>query len=495
MFDDRSPGSSVGHPLAQALAALEAAASAVLDHAGSRAWALSPTERVHAVERLARARRIADAGHLALVRSLSEADATTLGAASVTALLAWRLRVPHGRARADVAAARATDPDGGELPALGARLAAGEVSTAHVDVAVRALDRLPTPLRREHAGAIDAFLADQSEHFRPRECEHLAGLVLDRVDPARSERGFDPEAFARRHLTLTADPTGMVLVRGQLDPVAGAQLKAAVDHLAAPTPATDAEVAAGQGTDEQVSVGRRDDGQTSVRLRDTRTAGQRRADALGVLARQGVAGAGTRGGEPPRILVHATVDQLLERPGAGRAVCEQTGPIAATVLRRLRDDAALQAVLLAPSGAVLSHGRSVRCFTPVQRRAMLARDGGCVIPGCDAPSAWLEGHHVTDWAAGGLTDVDGGVLACGAHHSAITVGIWQVRMVDGAPQVRAPAWADPGRRWLRPPRRAAEQAAARLGRQLVLDTGPPPPGAGPLACSGADPRRPAPPPP
>ena len=475
-------------PLTAALAALRAAADEVLDHARSRAWSLAPAERVAAIEQLAQARRVADAGHLALVASLDEADAGALGARSVAALLAWRLNVPHGRARADAAAARAVDPERGDLPALGAALAAGAVSTAHVDVAVRALDRLPAALRREHSGAVDAFLAQQSATFRPEECEHLAALVLERIDPDADRRGFDPDAFARRHLTLSPDATGMVLVRGQLDPVAGARLIAALDHLAAPAPATRAGTGAGRtgGADGGRSAGGDgrggggddgggdDHGQARVRVRDQRTPGQRRADALGTLATHGAAAAraGTRGGEPPRTLVHATLDQLLERPGAGRAVCEQTGPVGAAALRGLKDDAVVQAVLLAPSGAVLSLGRSVRCFTPAQRRTLLVRDGGCVIPGCDAPSGWLEGHHVVDWAVGGLTDVDNAVLACGPHHTAIALGTWAVRMIDGVPQVRPPRWADPERRWVRPPRRDAEESARRLGRQLALDTGP-----------------------
>ena len=453
MFDDGSPGDrGDGAGRSSLLGALAVAGTAVAEaaqHACERAWASTPAERVRAIEELARVRRVADAAHLALVRSLSDTDAAALGAASTAALLAWRLNLAPGRARSDVAAARAVDPETGRLPAVGAALSAGEVSLAHVDVAVRALDRLPSALRREHAGAVDAFLAQQSRVFRPRECEHLAALVLDRLDPDRADRGFDAEAFARRHLDITADATGMVLVRGQLDPAAGAQLKAAIDHLTAPAPAVDARVAdstaegtpgtgARSGDEDGVgergaggSLGERDAGgpghQDVVRVRDGRTPGQRRADALGVLARRGLGAAGTRGGEPPRVVVHATVDQLL--------------------------------------------GRSVRCFTPAQRRALLARDGGCVVPGCDAPSAWLEGHHVTAWAAGGATDVDNAVLVCGAHHGAVTVGTWGVRMVAGLPQVRAPLWTDPQRRWLHPPRRAAERAAHHLGSQLALDTG------------------------
>ncbi len=361
-----------------------------------RAWALSPVEKVRAVEQLARVRRTADAAHLALVRSLSPADAAELGGTSVAGLLSWRLRIPHGRAKADVEAARVTDPDTGELRRLGAALAAGDVSTGHVDAARRTLDHLPDSLRAEHAASIDAFLADQSRQFRPGVCEHLAARVLDRVDPTREDRGFDVDDFARRFLDITTDTTGMVVLRGQLGPVEGAQLKAAIDHFAKPVPATTATAV---------------DGQTSVPLADDRTPRQRRADALGVVARQGLAGAGVRGGEPPRITVTATTDQLAGEPGAGRATCEQTGPLSAVALRRLRCDAALSAVLLAPSGAVLDLGRTVRCATPAQRRALLARDGGCVIPGCDVPSAQLEAHHVTAWAAGGLTDVDQMVLA------------------------------------------------------------------------------------
>ncbi len=446
---------TVDPPRPEALRLLEVLRSTAGELVGclERAWALSAVEKARALEELAAARRTADGAHLALLRSLTRADAAELGATSVPALVSWRLRVPAGRARADVEAATVTDPDTGELRGLGAALVAGEVSMGHVDVGRRTLDHLPTPLRTEHAGAVDGFLVEQSRGFRPKECEHLAGHVLDRLDPTRSERGFDPDAFARRYLTVTTDSTGMVQVRGQLDPVAGAQLKAAIDHCARPLSATDAEAVDGQGR---------------VRVVDDRTPGQRGADALGRVTRQGLASTGVRGGEPPRIIVHATADQVLARPGAGRATCEQTGLVTAPLLRRLQCDAALSAVLLAPSGAVLNLGRSTRCITPAQRRALLARDGGCVVPGCEVPSAQLEGHHVTAWAAGGLTDIDAVVLACGPHHTMLDLGTWSVRMAAGVPQVRAPRWVDPGGHWLAVPRRAAARAAIALGEQLAL---------------------------
>lgn len=438
--------------------------------ADARSWALAPAQRVEALEHLAVLRRTADAAHLALVRSLGDDEAVALGARSTSALLAWRLLLRPGQARADVRDARATDPERGDLAALGAELAAGRTTAAHVSVAARALERLPVALRREHAGAVDAFLAEHSTHLPPQQCDVLAAVVLERVDPQGCARRSEPADHARRHLDLSTDASGMLLVRGRLDPVAGATLRAAVDHHAAPTPAVDA-------VDE--------DGAT-VRLLDERTPGQRRADALGEIARRCLDASSTRGGEPPRIIVHATVDQLAGRSGAGAATCEQTGPLAASTLGHLACDAVLQAVVTAPSGGVLHLGRAVRVISPAQRRAVLGRDGGCAVPGCTAPSAQLEGHHVLAWADGGATDVDNLVLVCGPHHRMVTAGTWALRMVDRLPRARAPRWVDPQQRWVVDPARAARRAAEGLGHRLASGGGARAPGHRRRGAGGSD---------
>ena len=46
----------------------------------------------------------------------------------------------------------------------------------------------------------------------------------------------------------------------------------------------------------------------------------------------------------------------------------------------------------------LAVGRTARTATPAQRRAMAARDGGCIIPGCQVPAENCQSHHVQDWA-------------------------------------------------------------------------------------------------
>jgi hypothetical protein len=85
---------------------------------GASLLAWSVPEKAAALEGIAAASR---AAHLNLVRSPSGEHLSPVGATSVAALLGSRLKVSAGRARADVAAAAATCPDGGTLPRLGVR--------------------------------------------------------------------------------------------------------------------------------------------------------------------------------------------------------------------------------------------------------------------------------------------------------------------------------------------------------------------------------------
>jgi hypothetical protein len=40
----------------------------------------------------------------------------------------------------------------------------------------------------------------------------------------------------------------------------------------------------------------------------------------------------------------------------------------------------------------------------------------CAADGCDRPTAWADAHHLHPWSRGGRTDLDDGVMICGAHH-------------------------------------------------------------------------------
>jgi hypothetical protein len=85
----------------------------------------------------------------------------------------------------------------------------------------------------------------------------------------------------------------------------------------------------------------------------------------------------------------------------------------------------------------LNLGRSVRHFTAVQRRAILARDGGCRC--CGAPPEKCEIHHVIPWEDGGTTDITNGVAKCRRCHLEHHRLKWVDRLdVDGTYRVIRP---------------------------------------------------------
>lgn len=78
------------------------------------------------------------------------------------------------------------------------------------------------------------------------------------------------------------------------------------------------------------------------------------------------------------------------------------------------------------AGNPLDLGRDARLFTPKQRIALAARDGGCRWRGCDRPASYCEAHHIDSYATGGRTDVDRGILLCRFHHMELHHGGWRI---------------------------------------------------------------------
>ncbi len=360
---------AAGHVVPRVLARIRASVETAL---AAPTWSLSAAEARQTVADAYAAVAAVEALCLRTVRDLDDRPEAVPGArpgTTAATFLVHACRVSPGQAHRDVAAANAIDPDGGELPQLGAALANGEVSRAHVDVAVRAMNRIPGHLTRaveedgvSGAERVDAFLTEQSKILPPYATDRLAQQLLATLDPDGADR-FDPAAYERRGLHCAVDATGMLVGRFHLDPAAAASVKAALDAYAAPGAQTPVET---------------EDGQQTL-LGDDRTRPQRYADALTAIARHALSGAPSSGGEPAHVLVVATPDQLTDATtrhtktaGAGWAECVQTRPISPGTLGRLSCDAILSRVLLAPDGGGLNLGRSVRVASTAQRRALAA---------------------------------------------------------------------------------------------------------------------------
>lgn len=259
----------------------------------------------------------------------------------------------------------------------------------------------------------------------------------------------------------------MTVGRFQLDPVAGASLRELLLRWSGPRPAGEASSTPDATPGDPALWGCESKGPGEP---DRRQARQRRADALTHVVQVALGVEGPNRGERPRVVVHVTPEQLLaaqaggsddDLPGVGLPEVEGAGPIPVWAARRLACDAVVQRLVSSPTEAPLELGRTQRLASLTQRRALAARDGGCVVPGCTAPPQVCDAHHVEHWADGGPTDVANMCLLCPAHHTAVHAGTWGVSVDDeGQVWVTPPPWVDR----LRRPRPAWRQRAARTRR-------------------------------
>ena len=307
-----------------------------------------------------------------LLRQVAEVDsrgiAARQGCSSTRAWLRSAHRIGPGEASGLVTTATALRDT---LPAVGASLAAGDMSLAQAQVCVHAIADLPasTPIAKRPQA--ETTMIESAASFDPVLLAQIGRRLAEIIDPdgvqARDEqpiRDREDGAHHGRELTLTPSATGSGgTLRAKLDAAGYATLSA---YLAA---ATAPRVQPGGGSDDPA-------------VDDKRTVGQRRHDALIEALRQSLTAGGlpTSGGVKPRIVITIPWTSLRDRTGAGRlADGTQLSPI---LTRRLADDADLIPVWLSPTGIPLDVGRTVRLFTGRIRTALETRDRGCAWPGC-----------------------------------------------------------------------------------------------------------------
>ncbi|MGK2854138.1 MAG: DUF222 domain-containing protein [Microbacteriaceae bacterium] len=222
-------------------------------------------------------------------------------------------------------------------------------------------------------------------------------IAIDKAATQPVEDGAVPAAENTdlNDMTVVQTDDGRVAATLDLDALTGEELLTALDPLCRPVPLPD-------GTP------------------DPRPVGRRRADAFGQLMRTYLANSRrpTSGG----VLPHVT----LIRPAAGVDTLGFGGPVSAVTADLITCDSTIGSVLVDSAGAPLEVGRAERLFTPVIRKGLAVRDGGCAHPGCGRPVSWCDAHHITPWSHGGATSLDNGVLLCRLHHTAIHHGGWQV---------------------------------------------------------------------
>jgi hypothetical protein len=195
------------------------------------------------------------------------------------------------------------------------------------------------------------------------------------------------ELEERRYLFGARTFEGMVKIDGLLDPVAGDLVLTALDAATTP-PSRD----------------------------DPRTARQRRADALGDLARSFLDSGEASGSEKPHVLVLTDLDALCGH-GGGTHETANGQVLTPEQVRLYACDCTMSRVVFGPDGEPVDIGRANRVVPPAMRRAVIARDRHCRHPGCDRPHRWADIHHIWHWADGGTTSLANLKLLCRFHHT------------------------------------------------------------------------------
>jgi hypothetical protein len=136
----------------------------------------------------------------------------------------------------------------------------------------------------------------------------------------------------------------------------------------------------------------------------------------------------------PEVTIVVRADEPHGAPNAATGARLQDG-----TTRTLCCDPDLYAVVVDSLGVPLDLGRHVRFATTAQRRAVASRDGGCCFPGCDAPIAWTDNHHVEHHERGGVTAVENLVAVCRRHHGVAHRTGWAMALTsDGWSSWRTP---------------------------------------------------------
>ena len=153
---------------------------------------------------------------------------------------------------------------------------------------------------------------------------------------------------------------------------------------------------------------------------DARSNAQKRADAareMARYARKGMQADSPSLAERTTAIVQVRYEDLIDDNVTDWAGTDQrTGlELSGHAIRRLCCDANIVRLVTIGASTGIDLGRKTPTVSGAQRRAALARDGGCTFPGCHCRDG-VHVHHIRFWAKHGLTDL-ANLVCCQANRS------------------------------------------------------------------------------
>lgn len=347
----------------------------------------------------------------------------------------------------------------GVIGIAGLLAATGPIDAAHRRIGDEARRRADAELASLARGLVDAAVEsddgvrseDAAPAGPPATAEDLrlfARVMLAYLDQDGPDPSDDP-AMRGRGVRFGREKNGLIPLQGDLLPEVAAQMQRIWNAYL--NPKVDGPPLPGVHLAPSDGAGGAEAATDFTGMVDTRSRSQKQHDALAAVL--GIAARHDEmprlGGAAPTLIVSVTAQDYATGRGWARFDGIDT-PGSISAAAHTACGGSVQRVLFDPEGRIIGIGVTDRIFTTRQRRAITARDRECLIPGCHVSASWCEIHHVTEHSRGGPTHTDNGVALCWHHHRTLDSSGWEIRMQNGTPQVRGPAWWDPARRWRAP---------------------------------------------
>jgi hypothetical protein len=295
-------------------------------------------------------------------------------------------------------------------PEMGAVLAAGDTTAAHVDALGRGL---------KIAGAErDAFLShlpELVEASTTMTASQFDQLVKETAKSVVADDGLSTFERQKREsfFKMRTEADGCLSVSGKFDPISASILKSKIGRFV--------ESMFHSG-DKEVPV----EVMPWIEPND-----HRQAQALIAL----VNGASESASDVParaEIVIHVDLETLQNGLHAGGTCRTALGAdLPVETVRRLACEAEILPVVLDGRSVPIDVGRSKRLATVHQRRALEAIHPTCAIPDCEVIFDHCNVHHIEYWENGGSTDLNNMVPLCSRHHHAAHEGGWKLRLDPG----------------------------------------------------------------
>ncbi|TCM45022.1 HNH endonuclease signature motif containing protein [Kribbella sp. VKM Ac-2568] len=431
--------------------------------------------------------------------------AATLGAGDTARLLAFRHRLDPGVIKRDLALAKAlrkypaitnalppvnphvdtdTDTDGMDADGVDADAEAGAgvgvvLSPAQAAAIVAELESVPKTVAVEDLAVAEQQLVALGRHFNPSELRKAARRVRDLLD-ADGPAPEEDKAYAREELRVRPADRGVKFsgflanenaelfqalilsgakprktVTGELDPRSPDKRRAdaltdvlnvASNAITAATPADPADPAdtAGATLDDAETAGSPSGNGTRQAAGSAAPTGAAASGAAGSAAGSGAAGRGVaEAGYGPKAHVTVTIDlkDLTDAGAHAVGTLVHGEGLSAGAIRRLACEAQIIPIVLGANSEPLDVAMAQRFVNRAMRRALNARDKGCVV--CKAPPIFCDAHHLISWIDNGPTALTNLVLLCRRHHIDTHHGHWTITLHHGTVTVARPAWAEP----------------------------------------------------